>query len=259
MNMNMYILKFLVFSVILFNSAFSSAAVKFYQSSKVHNNGSISITFTYSAKESELKNNMAGNLPFNSDDARQFFYSPDSEIKKCLTYKDPTDNSIISVTVDIDIRDINKIPEIKGLNNFKTVWMKRDTGMVFSWLVPVSFIQNNFIDTYQFILAFEDKVRSSNGVVKDNNCNWYVYADKINPGGAYFVATVNATESNSVTSNTSGAPVKPEGDNNSEKVDPEVEKPKTCGVFSVELPIIIFSGLIFFYQIRRKKNQAEKQ
>lgn len=248
------ILKYIIISFIFLQSGISYSAVKFYQSSKVKDNGSIIMTFTYSAKESDLKDNMAGNLPFVIEDVRKFFYSPDSEIKKSLVYIDPTDKSISSVTVDIEVRDINKISEIKGLENFKTHWMKSDTGMVFTWLVPVSFVKTNLIDTYQFILSFEDKIRSSNGVIKENNCNWYIFADKMNPGGAYFITTVEKTEGNSTTAKTTAEPeVKSSGNNKSEDADQQVGKPKSCGVFSIELPVIIFSGLIFSGIYRKRK------
>lgn len=253
-------LKFIIITVILIQSDISFSAVKFYQSSKVHSNGSISITFTYSAKESDLKDNKIGDLPFAINDVRQFFYSPDSEIKKSLAYKDPSDNSISAVTVDLEVRDLNKFSELKGFNSFKAHWMNSDTGMVFNWLVPEAFIKSNLIDTYQFILAFEDKIKSTNGVMKNNTCDWYVFADKVNPGGAYFVATVTPSEDSKTTQSSETSEEK-KPDNNvksggKEKSDDGVkqnEKSKTCGVFSVELPVILFTGLIISYSRRKRR------
>jgi len=260
-------LRYSLLAVFLFQSAFSFSAVKFYQSSKVHSNGSITMTFTYSAKESDIKNNMIGNLPFAIEEVKKFFSSTVSEIKKSLAYKEPSDKSISSVTVDIDVRDINKIHEIAGLNNFKAGWLKSDSGMVFNWLIPASFMQNNLVDTYQFVLAFDDKIISTNGVIRDNTCNWYVYGNKINPGGAFFVSTVNATENNKTTTTTADTKTAPDGNQKSENVtksdgsnkpsdgNTETEKKKICGLFGLEFPVILLSGLIITFTYRKRKNK----
>ncbi len=260
--------KCIIVSLVFFQAGLTFGAVKFYQSSKVHSNGSISITFTYSAKESDIKNNMIGSLPFAIEEVKKFFSSPVSEIKKSLVYKEPSDKSISSVTIDIDLRDINKITEISGLNNFKSGWLKSDSGMVFNWLIPASFMQTNLIDTYQFVIAFDGKIISTNGIIRDNTCNWYVFGNKINPGGAFFVTTVSATDFNKSNTTTSESVVKTEngkesdtisnsaGSNKSEDGVKQNEKPKGCGWFAYEFPLVLFSGLIIssaFRKIRIEK------
>ena len=252
MKTNIFFLKFFIITSFLLYSGSSTSAVKFYQSSKIKKDGSINITITYSAKNSDLKDNMSGELPFTEDAVKEYFSSANSDIVKSLVYKDPSDNTLTGVTLNIVARDINKISTIKGFENFKTNWLKSESGMTFNWLVPVSFVKENSIDTYQFILTFEDKILSTNGVLKDSICNWYVFADKMNPGGAFFVATVSASENNTSTPPPSETNVKSGGENKPEDVDLEDGKQKFCGLFSFELPIIIISGLIFSYQFRKR-------
>lgn len=253
MNTKIFFLKCLIVAAVLFNFGSAISAVKYYQSNKVKKDGSIIINITYSAKESELKDNMSGDLPFTEDAVRQFFSSPNSEIKKCLVYKDPSDKIISGVTLEINARDINKISTIKGFENFKTNWLKGESGMTFNWLVPIAFVKDNSIDTYQFVLTFEDKIISTNGVLKDSTCNWYVFADKMNPGGAFFVAAVSSGENSNKTTVPTETSVKTGGDKKSEDVDLQGGKPKSCGLFSIELPIIFFCGLIISYKVRIKK------
>lgn len=247
------ILKCILITFTILYSGNSFCGVKYYQSNKVKKDGSIIINITYSSKDSDLKDNMSGELPFTEEAVKQYFSSPNSEIKKCLVYKDPSDKSISGVTLEIDARDINKLSTIKGFENFKTNWLKGESGMTFNWLVPVSFVKDNSIDTYQFVLTFEDKIISTNGVLKDSTCNWYVFADKMNPGGAFFVAAVSSGENSNKTTSPTETSVKTGGDKKSEDVDLQGGKPKSCGLFSIELPFILFCGLIISYRARRER------
>lgn len=251
-------LKYYFLSLFLFYSGISFGGVKFFHSCKINENGSINITMTYSANQSEITNNKIGNLPFEINNVKQFFYSPESEIRKSLVYKEPSDNITTAVTVDIFIRDFNKFSGIKGLSDFKSKWLSKGDAMEFSLLVPASFFKENFIDTYQFHLVSDDKILSSNGVIESNLCKWYVTKEKLNPGGAYFLTEVSATEKNNTDSENSETANKTDensssGNNENPGLQDKEEKGK-CGVFSIELPAILLFGMILSNYKRKKRN-----
>jgi len=241
-----------------------NAAVKFYQSNQIHKDGSITLNIVYSAKKTDLtENKMIGNLPFSEDAIQELFSSPDSKIEKNTVYNDPKDSNIIGVNVRVSIQDINKISEIKAFKNFKTAWSNEGSEMIFKWRVPVSFMKDNLVDTYQFKLESEDEIKSSNGVLKDNSYDWFIFADKIDPKGAFFTATINATENNNKNTTSSETNVSSREDNSmqdnnsaeSEKNKTNTEEKKTCGVFSIELPIITLLGMSASHIIKRRKKR----
>ena len=255
------LIKFFFILFLLINTGISFGGVKFYQSCKINTNGSINITITYSANQSEITGNKVGNLPFDINEVKQFFFSSESEIKKSLVYKDPSDNNLLAVTVDIFIRNFNKFSDIKGLNNFKSKWLLKGDAMEFSLLVPASFFKENLIDTYQFHLISDDKIISSNGVIENNLCKWYVTKEKLDPGGAYFLTVVSSTEKNIASSSGTGSENKPEdhlsegNENNPESQDKDetIDEKEKCGVFSIELPVILLFGMLNSKYYRRKK------
>lgn len=225
-------------------SGITNASVKFYQSSKLNNNGTLSITFTYSAPESEVKtgNNMIGNLPFSVDKIREYFTVPTGEIKKALSYKDQNDPNLLTATVDIVVKDFSKITSAKALNGIKISLGKTDSGMVYSWLVTPAFMQTNSVETYQYLLSAEGDLKSSNGQIVDKVCRYFVYKNKMDPAGAYFVTTYIPGKVESQTSS---------GTNNTGSEKPEGSG-KSCGLFGYELPFVLFLGFIYSFKIRKK-------
>ncbi|MEO6693951.1 MAG: hypothetical protein ABIY50_04880 [Ignavibacteria bacterium] len=244
-----YVKYILIIYFVTIAAGYTEAAVKFYQTSKLNNDGTTTLTFTYSASESEVKsnNNMIGSLPFTVEKVREYFAFPNGDIKKALVYKDQNDASLMTATVDIIVKDFTKISSSKALSGLKIGYGKSDTGVVYSWLVPTSFMQDNKIDTYQFLTSAEGEIKSTNGLFKDNFCRWFVYKDKMDPAGAYFVTTFipgKSTTTNTTTTTETGK-------TNTEK--PEGSGGKSCGIFGMELPLILLLGFAFSnYKSKRK-------
>lgn len=232
--------------IFLFLNVFISTSfgsVKFFQSSTVKGNGSIAITITYSANETEIKkgNSLIGNLPFTAEKVKEYFSIPSGEIVKTSIYKDPKDANITNVSINLLVKDINKISNAKALNGLRTGYVKSDSGYVLSWLIPTSFMQSNSVDTYQFLLSVDGAIKSTNGVIKNNVCSWYIFKDKMNPNGAYFLATLNPDPSKIVKNETETT------------TNPSGEKEKSCGLFGLELPLILLTGLVISGKYRRKR------
>lgn len=253
MNQKSYINRLFILSVFFISFMFFGGAVKYVQNASFNNNGTGIISVTYSAKTSEVKSNnyLIGNLPFSQDKINEYFNSDNTKVTKALVYKDKADTTMTSVTVDINVNNLNKLKDAKAFTGVDAGWVKSDTGMVFSWLFTPSHAKTNSISVYQIGVSFEGEIRSTTGLIKDNQANWYVLTEKMNPGGAYFVATI---KSDGTTKNPFSGTKKESGDKKT-TTDSKTEenKPSGCGLFGFELPVIIFLGFAFNKFARRRK------
>ena len=122
--------------------------------------------------------------------------------------------------------------------------------MVFSWLFTPAHAKTNSILLYQIGVTFEGEIKSTTGVLKDNQANWYVLASKMNPGGAYFLATI---KSDGTTKNPFGTSKESGDKKTTTETKTEENKPSGCGLFGLELPIIISLGFAFSKFAKRRK------
>ena len=268
MNSKSLINRIFILSLFLVSFLFFGGAVKYFQISSFNNNGTGIISLTYSAKTEEVKssNYLIGNLPFVQDKINEYFNSDVTKVTKALVYKDKTDTSMTSVNVELSISNLNKLQDTKAFNDVEARWLKSDTGMVFSWLFKPAHAKTNSISIYQIKVVFEGDIRSTSGVLKGKEADWYVPIEKMDPRGAYFVATIN---SDGTTQNTfSGSGKENDGaknnvsGNNKESgkkkaiTDPKTEekKPGGCGLFAFEFPVILLGGLLMNFK-RLKKNK----
>lgn len=252
MNQRSFINRLFILSVFLVSFMFFGGAVKYVQNASFNNNGTGIISVTYSAKTSELKSNnyLIGNLPFSQDKINEYFNSDNTKVTKSLVYKDKADTTMTSVTVDVNVNNLNKLKDAKAFTGVNAGWIKSDTGMVFSWLFTPAHAKTNSISIYQISVKFEGEVKSTTGVLKGNEAIWYVQTEKMNPGGAYFLATIKSdgtTKSPFGTSKESGDK-KTTTDSKTDE-----NKPSSCGLFGLELPIIISLGFVFSKLTKRRK------
>ncbi|MBK9404674.1 MAG: hypothetical protein IPN57_09100 [Ignavibacteria bacterium] len=97
------------------------------------------------------------------------------------------------------------------------------------------------------------EIKSTTGVLKDNQANWYVLASKMNPGGAYFLATI---KSDGTTKNPFGTS-KESGDKKTttETIKTEETSLLGCGLFGLELPNIIISSRFAFSKFAKRRKE----
>lgn len=250
MNHRSLINRIFILSLFLVSFLFFGGAVKYFQIASFNNNGSGIISLTYSANTLEVKNsnNLIGNLPFAQDKINEYFNSDVTKVTKSLVYKDKSDTSLTSVNVELSISNLNKLQNAKAFNDVDTRWLKSDTGMVFSWLFKPAHAKTNSISVYQIKVVFEGDIRSTSGVLKGKEADWYVPIEKMDPRGAYFVTTVNSDGSTnnpfSAVTNTSGN-TKESGEKKSAiETKTEEKKPSGCGLFAFEFPVILLGGLV---------------
>lgn len=230
--------------------SFFGGATKYYQASKFNNNGTGTISLTYSAKSAEVSksNNLIGNLPFTNELANEYFNSSGSKVTKAMFYKSKGDSSIQNATIELAITDFNLLSKAKGFSDVTASWSKSDSGMVFRWLFTPSHKTKNEIESYQMIADFESDLKSTNGVLSGKQIRWFVFADKMDPKGAFFVATINSDGTTKAGKETTK---EVSGDS---KTGKEGEKEKSCGLFGFELPLVLFGW--FFFASRKKTSAA---
>ncbi|MCY7362999.1 MAG: hypothetical protein LH629_13190 [Ignavibacteria bacterium] len=249
-----YIVAVLFLSFFIFGGA-----VTYFQNASFNNNGTGIITVTYSAPTSEVtsKNSIIGNLPFTNEKITEYFTSPSTIVKKAVVYKDPKDANNTAATVTIYTTDLNKLKEAKGFTDVQASWTNSDTGRVFRWLFAPEHKNNNSIGTYNVTINFEGDVRSTNGMLSGKEVKYFITADKMNPAGVYYTATINSDGTtknpfaNTPASNTTQTGNTPTTNTETSKED---KKSGGCGLFGIELPLILLGSLLISGKIRRKKN-----
>lgn len=241
--MNKLFLKVLtIFTVLLFTTNIY-ASIKYYQATNLNTDGSISLSITYSALKSEISknNNIIGVFTFDQKALKEYFNFQGANITKSVAYTDPNDANRTAVTVEIRTKNIFKISDAKSLNDLKIAYLKKDSGMVFSWFIPENYIKSNSIDTYQYIVTSDFDILSTNGILKDKKISWFAFGNKPDPRGYFYVTTLKSdgdfvsSESENKTNNSS---------NN--------EKPAGCGLFGIEMPFLLLTGLILSRKFKKK-------
>lgn len=233
-----------IFVILIFAST-SNAGIKYYQSTKLNTDGSATLSITYSANTSEISknNNTIGIFTFDQKGLKDYFNFTGANILKSVVHKDPEDANKTAVTVEINAKNLFKIMDAKAFKDIKIAYLKSDTGMIFSWFVPESYVKSNSVDTYHFIVTSDFEVKSTNGLVKDGKINWFVFGNKPDARGYYFVTTVKSD----------GKFVSTESVNSKNNTGSTEDKKGGCGLFGIELPIILLAGYVFSNRIRKIK------
>lgn len=267
MNRRSLINRLFILSLFLVSFIFFGGAVKYFQIASFNNNGTGIISLTYSAKTEEVKssNDIIGNLPFAQNKINEYFNSDVTKVTKALVYKDKTDTTLTSVNVELSISNLNKLQEAKAFNDVEARWLKSDTGMVFSWLFKPAHAKTNSISIYQIKVVFEGDIRSTSGVLKGKEADWYVPIEKMDPRGAYFVATINSDgttqntfsgtgkENDAAKNNVSGSNKESKEKKIITDTKTEEKKPGGCGLFAVEFPVILLGGLAVSKILKKKR------
>lgn len=233
-----YFIQLLLVVLFLFIPIYASA-INFVQIITLEKNGSGIIKLIYSEKESLVKekNFVVGNLPFSKEKSAEYFNSSNTSIRLFEVGKDPKDNSLTQVTVSMNFKAITDINQMKALSEAKVKFSETDTGKVFVYAITPEFTKANSIDYLLTILTYNGEVKSSNGKMEGKNIQWSRNKQNIDAKKVMdFIATVKTelkTTSNS--SNSTG------------------EKEKSCGLFGIELPIILLGGLVISQKLRTSK------
>ena len=217
--------KVLLGSFILFLGIYLSGCVNVDQETKLNADGSGTMNLHYWTKMSNVSSSdEIGGFAFSEDKAKSNYTSSNSEVTS-VNISDDLDDSTKHVKLEVTFKDINALPSAKGFEKVTTSWKEGDDGMDFNYTLKqdTSNAKNMGASdtklTYKF--EFPGEVVSTNGRKDGQNVEW----DK---------TLADLKEDVEMT-----ATVKKEGGK--------------CGLFGLELPIIVVAGMFFLYGFKRRK------
>ena len=217
--------KILLGTLVLFLGIYLSGCVNVDQKTKLNADGSGTMNLEYWTKMSNVSSSdEIGGFAFSEDKARSNYTSSNTEVKSVDITEDLED-STKHVKMEISFKDINALPSAKGFEKVTTSWKEGDDGMDFMYTLQqdTSNAKNMGASdtklTYEF--EFPGEVLSTNGRKDGQSVVW----EK---------TLADLKEDVEMT-----ATVKKEGG--------------SCGLFGLELPIVVMAGMIFLYGFRRKK------
>lgn len=204
----------------------------------LNKDGSGTLVLMYWEKTSIVKekNNLIGSYPFSQDLANDYYASSNTVLKGFKMDKYAQDNSFTEVNVIIGFKDINKLSLMKPMSESKVSITPTDSGDVFKSIITPTFIKSNFIDNLYTILTFSGTKKSTNGAIKNDNIEWFRSKEYLNTNKEIgFYAVIEMDKKVTTT-----------------KDSPE-NKEKSCGLFGLELPVIISLGFAFSKFAKRRK------
>jgi hypothetical protein len=232
--------KLIILIIFLFTALQFSNANSIYQTMTLNDDGSGTIKLNYSSTGSVLKANnfILGNLPFSEELVKNFFASPNSTVKNAKLNFDKNSDKY-SMTVEIDFKDINVLNKLAGFKNVKASWKSSGSGMDFTYTLIPTPAMTKFFESQSYIVTFQSPVKSSNGVTKEKTVTW----GNRNQKNSDFTNDVNLT-----------AVIDAEGSSSSNNTSSTGEKKESsCGLFGLELPLIMLGGYIFTSKMKKRK------
>jgi len=153
---------------------FISGCINLQQTTKIHDDGSGTISLHYWTKSSNLSmGDELGGLSFTEDKVKQNFTSPNTTVKS-VNIENKDDDSTTHVQLDIDFNDFNRLAEAPGFSKTRTGWNKGNNMMEFSYVIEKDSINvtglNDNILEYKF--EFPNEVISTNGINDGNTVTW---------------------------------------------------------------------------------------
>ncbi|HRE41692.1 MAG TPA: hypothetical protein PLG90_10180 [Ignavibacteria bacterium] len=223
---NNYFLRSFLFSFIAVLSLYLAGCVNVDQDTKLNADGSGSINLEYWTKMSNVaSSDELGGFSFTEDKARKNYESSNTTINS-LKVEDKLDDSTKHVYVDLDFKDINTLNSAKGFEKIISSWKEGKDGMDFSYTVPKDTTNSGNMGASDtkliYTFEFPDEVISTNGR-KDGK-------------KAIFEKTLADLKEDLVMTATVKGAAK-----------------KGCGLFGIELPLILLVGLTYMAARRRKK------
>jgi len=215
--------KFLALLVIISVITLSSC-VNLEQDTKLNADGSGTMEIHYWTKTSNVIGEEIAGFGFTEDKVNVNYTSPNTEVSEVNIEKNLED-STTHVSLKLSFKDINRITDAKAFSKVKATWEKHADGMLFQYILIKDTANANkpgmsdYKLTYEF--EFPNEIVRANGNVGDTKVYW----EK---------TIADLKENVEMT-----AIVK--------------EGTKSCGLFGIELPVIILVGFVIATFYKRKK------
>jgi hypothetical protein len=206
-----------------------SSCVDLKQVTHLNKDGSGVVTLYYSTKLSNLSmGDELGDFAFSEIKARNFLTSANSDVRE-LKIETKDSDSTVYVSAIVNFKDFNKLNSAKSFSKVQTLWEKTSEGFKFAFVIDKDSVKlSNFGDgkhmlVYEF--DFPGDVITSNGKNSGKKASWTFELSQLK-SGINMTATVKSDSG-------------------------------ICGMFGLELPIIILlAGLVFLTLRNIKKRDS---
>ncbi|MBK8554193.1 MAG: hypothetical protein IPL53_25355 [Ignavibacteria bacterium] len=171
-----------------------------------------------------------GGFSFVASEIKKKYSSPFSEVSLPRRYEIEKD-STTHIEVDITFKDFNKLTEASGFSKLQMSYVKGKDGMDFRYFIPkdtnIALTYTKDWHTLEYTFEFPGEVIATNGTIENgskekNTAKWLYKVSDHAQNDLEFTATVK-------------------------------DKSGICGMFGIELPVILLFGLILF-----KANSGKK-
>jgi len=198
----------------------------------------------YWEKDSEIKakNSVIGTFPFsgNKNEVASKFSAPGVTLLSITLEKYPKDNPFSQSQAVLPFNDITKLGDVGVLSGMKVNTFSTDTGKIVSYVVSPEFVKTNELKAIYVIMNYEDEIlySSDNKIIDKKRAEWYRGESSIKSEKPfYFVALLKSSKDEKSVS------------------EKKSDDGKSCGLFGMELPFIIFLGYLF-PKFRRATNKV---
>lgn len=216
--------KFVPLLLVFAFGVFLAGCVNLDQKTTLNSDGSGSMKIKYWTKSSNVSGEELAGFGFTDAKVKANYTSSSTEPSNIKIEKNTTNDSLITVTLDLKFKDLNKLSDAKAFAKIKSSWQKGKDGMDFKYtlLQDTSNAKQMGMSDYKLVYEFEfpGEVTATNGKKDGKKVSW----------------------------NKTVADLKEDID-----MTATVKEGKKCGLFGLELPIVILFGMTLMYGIRKRK------
>lgn len=216
--------KFVPFLLVLAFGLYLAGCVNLDQKTTLNNDGSGSMKVKYWTKSSNVSGDELAGFGFTDAKVKANYTSSSTEPSDIKIEKNTTTDSLITVTLDVKFKDLNKLSDAKAFAKIKSSWVKGKDGMDFKYtlLQDTSNAKQMGMSDYKLVYEFDfpGEVTATNGKKDGQKVTW-------NKTVADLKEDLDFTAS--------------------------VKSGKKCGLFGLELPLVLLVGMTFVYGLRRRK------
>jgi hypothetical protein len=216
--------KFVPILLVFAFGLYLSGCVNLEQKTTLNSDGSGSMSIKYWTKSSNVSGDELAGFGFTDEKVKANYTSSSTEPSNIKIEKNTNTDSLITVTLDVKFKDLNKLSDAKAFSKVKTSWVKGKDGMDFKYtlLQDTSNAKQMGMSDYKLVyeFTFPGEVLATNGKKDGQKVSW-------NKTVADLKEDLDFTAS--------------------------VKAGKKCGLFGLELPLVLLVGFTFVYGLKRRK------
>lgn len=164
-------------TLILFCAIYLAGCVNYDQKTTLKADGSGSMSIHYWTKMSNFSmGTTLGKFEFEEAKAKENYTSSNTTVKSIKVEDKPAEDSTKHVMVEVDFKDINKLPDAKGFSGIKPSWKEVADGMELKYtlLMDSSAANNMGASDYKVTYSFDmpSEIVSTNGKKDGQKVSW---------------------------------------------------------------------------------------